>query len=308
MDISYMTLLGSEIKMIIPVALGFIAAKTGILNEKFSRELSRFLLNVLLPFHIFSAVCSVDRTQSSLKEIGTVALISLAAHALAAAVAYLTSFRMKGRDVKGIMRACTIFRNMGFFGIPLLSDVFGAKGAFWAAINVVVFNVLFWTFGVFIYSRAGGSTKFEAKKVLLNPGIITCVIGLAVFFSGLRIYQPVMDAVNVTGDACTPISMILVGGILARLSLRELVCSLPVYHTAVISLAVTPVVSMLVFRAAGLDAEYVAFGTLITALPAASNNAAIAERDGVNPKLAAEIVGVMVVLTLVTVPLVSFLF
>ena len=308
MDISYMTLLGSEIKMLLPVALGFTAAKIGILNEKFSRELSRFLLNVLLPFHIFSAVCSVDRTQSSLKEIGTVALISLAAHALAAAVAFLTSVRKKGRDVKGIVRSCTIFRNMGFFGIPLLSDVFGAKGAFWAAINVVVYNVLFWTFGVFIFSRAGGNTKFEAKKVLLNPGIITCVIGLAVFFSGFHIYQPVMDAVNVIGDACTPISMILIGGILARLSFKELVSSLPVYHTALISLAVTPVVCMLVFRAVGLSAEYVALGTLIIALPSASNNVAIAERDGVNPKLTAEIVGVTVVLTLVTVPLISFLF
>lgn len=307
MDISFQTLLNAEIKMLIPVAIGFFIAKIGILNPIFSKGLSKLLLNVLNVCFIFSAVCGIDRKQSSLKEIGTVALVSVSVHTIALVIACLTTVKMKKPDVKSVVRASIIFRNTGFVGIPILYEIFGEKGAFWGAINVVVFNILYWTLCVYIYSQAGSSSKIEIKKIFLNPGFLTCVVGLVVFFTGLPVYTPIAEVIKNVGNACTPIAMLLVGGILSRLSLKKAFTSLPTFHTCALSLVVVPIAVMLILKVFGVRNDFIVFGTIIMALPTASNNVALSERDGICPALSAQIAGFTTVFTLITIPLLSFL-
>ena len=70
-------------------------------------------------------------------------------------------------------------------GLPFLQSLFTdaslqAELVIYCAVILAVFNILNWTFGVYIIT--GDKKEISLKKVLLNPVIISVVLSLAVFF------------------------------------------------------------------------------------------------------------------------------
>lgn len=71
-------------------------------------------------------------------------------------------------------RMCVIFSNNGFMALPLLQALYGDDGVFIGSINIVATNIVIWTFGVWLLTRAGnrGKVRLSWQKILLNPGTI----------------------------------------------------------------------------------------------------------------------------------------
>ena len=304
MDLGFTVLLNVLIKMFIPVIGGYVASKAKILSDDYPSKLSHFVLYVCQPFLLVSSVLGVAHTKENMTSGLTVLLIGFLSHALLALTAFITTKPFKDKHTGRILEHCILFGNVGFFGIPVVKAVFGDIGAFYAGFFIISFNIILWSYGVFVLSRSGKNMSISVKKIFLNAGTIPCTIGLILFFMGVKIYTPVLDGMKMIGDSCTPLSMIIVGSMIARIPIKKLLLSWQPYFVCIIKLLVAPIFVGAVLKLVGFSETFSLFGALMMAFPTASSSAMFAQKNEIRPELAAQTVGLTTIFSVITVPVI----
>ncbi|MBA1336141.1 MAG: Malate permease [Firmicutes bacterium] len=141
-------------------------------------------------------------------------------------------------------------------------------------------------------------------KNLMNPGIVGAVLGLMLFLLSIKLPWPLYRSLEILGSTTTPLSMIVVGSILANIDVRKMFEDLKVFWVSAIRLILLPVAVFFILRVIGFEGLLVAIPVLITAMPAAANAAIMAEKYGGDSELGSKIVFVSTMLSLLTMPLI----
>ena len=302
MALDFTTLFHAVLSILVPVLLGYAVIKLKILSQDASRTLSTVVLKVTNPFLLLTSVIGLEYSKDNLRSGLLVLLLALIVHALAAAVAFLSTCRLKDQKARRVCEVGMIFANCGFFGIPLMKSVYGDVGVFWCGFYCIVFNVLLWSYGVFVLSRANRDLRIRLTKILVNGGTVPCSIGLLLYILRVPVYAPVLESMKAIGAAATPLSMIFVGTMLARIKPKKLLTTPLSYYTILFKMIVVPVLAGALLRLLGFSYDLSVFGALMAALPTGAATSMFAESYDIAPELAAQNVGLTTVLSLLTVP------
>lgn len=286
------------------VVVGFVARKLNLINEAASKMLSDLIIQVAQPFMIIAAVLGIPYSSENLFQGGSILLIGIIVHAIAAGLAFVTTFRFKDREERRLTEFAATYANCGFVGFPLLRAVYGEVGVFWASFYVIIFNVVCWTYGIYVLSRAGGKIKINLFKIFINYGTVPCLLGLILYMLRVGDMLPgvAFDAMNYLGSLCTPLSMLIIGGLLATVPFGKLFTNLRIYILCAVKLLILPVVCGLALALLGFSREMTIFGAIMTALPTAANTAIFAESYDINPSYAAHAVGMTTLFSVLTIP------
>ena len=299
--------------LLLLMAVGYIARKTGFIDDTSSKWLSNFVICVCQPFMIINAVISVEFSTENLKTAGIVMAVGIAVHAVSAIVSHIATLKYKNIDERAIVEYGIIFGNCGFMGFPVIKAMLGDTALFWAAFYVIDFNIICWTYGMIVLSRARKEIRINVKNMFLNYGTTPCLIGLVLWLSRLTLPQPVVSTVKYIGDVCTPLSMIIVGSLLATIPLKRLLTEIKVYYASAVRLIINPLVVILIGKLTGIEqihpfgSALLIFITVMASVPVASNSAMFAEKYDLMPARTAQIVGVSTVLSAVTIPVMIWL-
>lgn len=304
MKLDIKTLFDVVITMLVPVIAGFVATKAKILTDDYPKKLSNLVLYVCQPFLLASAVLGTEYSKENVKAGLTVLLIGFLVHGLAAVIAFVSTAPFKDKGLGRIMEHCILFGNVGFFGIPVIRATFGEIGVFYTGFFIITFNIVLWSYGSFVLSRASKDIKLKLTKILFNAGTIPCTIGLILYFCRIPIYPPIVSSMKTIGASCTPLSMIIVGALLARMPVKRLITDWQMYFATFMKLAVVPLATAIVLKLLGFSEYFSIFGALMMALPSASSSAMFAQKYDLHPELAAETVGVSTVISVATIPLI----
>jgi predicted permease len=250
-------------------------------------------------------------TQTLLRE-------SLAAFFLSAAV-YLAG-GLIGIGLARLMKAAPderkvwifalIFANVGYMGFPVTQAVFGGDAMIYASMTNASFNLLTFTVGIKIFtgSFTGESgQKNNVLKIVLNPAILCVVIGFVFFLGNLRPPGPLADSIQMIGAMTTPVSMLVVGSLVAKNKLRSLFNDARVLPLMAVRLLVIPVLAWLaLFRFIG---NPLLIGVLVTmpGMPVAAVTAIFAEKYCGDTALASKAVVLSTLLSVATIPVISLL-
>lgn len=196
--------------------------------------------------------------------------------------------------------AAAAFGNVGYLGPPLLLSLLGAErisGPLAMAIIAEVTVVLM--LGDVLMARAtaadGPGPFGRALRALArNPVILAIGAGAALGASGTPIPEPVDRFLGFLGNAAGPTALFALGGTLGRLRFRRRLLTAAAAVSAG-KLVLYPALAWLVLGPFGLrfDPAWVAAGTLLAAMPIASNAFILAQRHGV----AVEVVSAAVLLS-----------
>ena len=294
--------------------IGFIIRRLKIVDQHLSSNLTNLIIYVTLPALIINSM-DYDFTLERLNQLGVVLLIAVAIFILMTMIAWgLSSLLTSDQQEKAIYRFILVFANVGFMGYPVVEVIFGQQGVFLAAIYNLVFNIFLWTLGVLIMS----SSKQEKTKLdfsnLINPGIISIGIGFLVFLFSLDLPGPINHTFAMLGETTTPLAMIVVGNILAQVTLREIFFNLKLWIVAVIRLLALPVVILLslqglmyIIPSFHLSGVLLGVIVVLTGMPAAANTAIFAQEFGGDEALASEGVFLSTLLSVLTIPLIVYL-
>lgn len=300
-----MLLLQQMIVLFIYIAIGYGAAKKGIMDETFSKKLSWIVVNAANPALTISAVVNGDGTIKGDELILTVlaAVVILGGMALLSLVLPFL-FRVR-REQRGVYMLMSAFNNIGFMGFPVIEAVYGQEALLYAAIFSMLFNVLMYTYGMRIVQEKE-SGRIEWRKIL-NIGMAGSIIAIAIYL----FHIPTPDFFNTTmgglSGLTAPLSMMVIGISLTSIRLRELFTDTRLLLYSLTKLLVIPILAMQI-AVRVIDNEMLCGVCMIMiATPAASMNAMLAQQygDEESARQAAKGVALTTLLSVVTIPIVS---
>lgn len=221
--------------------IGYMIVKMGILKESDSKVISWLVAYILSPCVIIESF-QIDYTPEKLKGLGIAVAASIAAHGI-----YIGASRLLGKFLKltPVERASSIYSNCGYLIVPLVTFVLGEEWVFYTCAYVMVSTVLIWTH---LQSLLGGGKNGNAlRNIIWNPNIIAIVIGLFLFFTGLRIPTVLENTIEGFGGAIGSVSMLVVGMLIGNMDLKWVFTRKRAYLISLFRLIIFPAVTAVLF-------------------------------------------------------------
>jgi hypothetical protein len=281
--------------------IGFIARKSNILNSSVNKKLSELLLKITSPLMVISSF-QIDFTREILENVLIVFIFSITAHIASILLGHLL-FRRSTAEKKKVMKFSAIYPNCGYMGFPLLESIFGGTGVLYGSVYVAVFNVFLWTNGVMIFTGSEKLNGKAIKKAMLNPGIVSVIIGILLFIFSIKLPGPAAKAIDLVGSMTVPLSMLIIGATIADCEFRKLLSGWELYYTAVIRLILLPVLAFAALKLLGLPDMLLKVCTLLVAMPVAATTAIFAELYDGDTIFASRVVVLTTLASIVTIPL-----
>lgn len=285
------------------MAVGFFARKRNILNPELNKGLTDLLLNVTAPITAISSF-SFAFSREMLIGAGMVFAFAIAIHSFAIVFSKLLYFGFPSPTNK-VLRFATVFSNCGFMGYPVMGSLFGNLGIFYTSIYVATFTFFIWTFGVTIYT--GKADVHSLKKALGNPGVIAVFAGMLIFLFSVKLPFPVSETLRIVGSMTTPISMIVIGSMLADIKPADLFSGWAIYYGAIIRLIVMPLITLGALTLLGFKGILLGVCVLAVGMPAAALSVSFAEKNNGDSAFASRLVFLSTILSVITIPIMIWL-
>ena len=289
-------------------ALGYIAARCGMLGDGAVRSLNIFAFYFAMPAMVAGALARQDiASVIDLRFLAGWLLAGFAAFAIGMVAGRVLTYGSLGQMT--MMGQGSSVGNIGFLALPLLFLAIGENVAAgpmaMALIGDLVFLIPF-ALALLEADRGDGSIAGAigraAKGILVNPFIVAIAIGLTLSLTGIGL-PPVLDRFSdFLGGAAGPAGLFALGASLAgrRLSgdmagIGAIVFLKLVAHPLLVWLLLGVVL--------GIDVHLTAITVVIAAMPVASNVFVIAEQYGILVRRASAAVFGSTVLAVATVAL-----
>lgn len=278
------------------IAAGFALARAMRLEPAFWAGAEKLTYFVLFPALLF-----YSNARRPL-DIGTaVPFLATILAAVAAGMALGLAGRAMFRPAPAVFGAAfqCCFRYNSYIGLALGSRLGGDAGlalmALAIGVAVPVVNV------AAVWGLARGGAGGVAREIARNPLVISCVAGIA--WGVLRLPLPELAAVSLSrlGAAALVVGLLCVGAALSPRLPRD-AAGYAAYVLAV-KLAVLPCVAWLAGRAAGLGDDAFRMAVVFAALPTAPAAYILTVRLGGDARMAAALVTLSVMASLLTLPL-----
>ena len=134
---------------------------------------------------------------------------------------------------------------------------------------------------------------------------------LYLFKAVLPIPTFVVDFTNHLGNLCLPISLLIIGALLATQDMKKMLSSWRLYFFNFIKLLIVPLFICLLTKLVTLGMEdshsIILFCTVIAAMPSATTVAMLSEMYDLDSPYAAQVVGTTSLFSLATLPLMFFI-
>ncbi|MFA6366537.1 MAG: AEC family transporter [Candidatus Hydrogenedentales bacterium] len=298
-----MAVFSRVLSIFILIVIGYAARKAKAIDKSLMQGLSKFILNVAIPFTI---IVGFDRNipHSALPDLVKIGLWAVVLHG--AGIGFATfAYRKFPESERKVLSYITVFSNCGFMGFPVAESVFGKIGVMYASIYTVIFQMFIWTYGVALFS--GASSKGQLKKALINPGNVSVLIGIVLWFLPFAMPEAVNSALINMANLTTPLSMVVVGASLAEVPLSGLLKGKELWIGTVVRIVLTPLAVYGTMRLMGIDGLPARIAAFLTAMPAAAQSVIFAERYKADVGLASKMVFVSTVLSAFTIPVFALL-
>lgn len=286
--------------LILMMVVGVVLRKLNIITDQVNKGLSYILVNVTMPFLIVNSF-NFSFSKSMFQKGIMIFLYSLVIHIFLIILSEITYFKFP-QDKKKIMKFATIFSNCGFIGYPVVAGLYGKVGVFYTSIYTIPFNIFLWSYGTFLFTDKNNENIF--KKVFLTPPMIAMYIGLIMFFFSLKLPSPVIKTAESIGNMTTPLSMFVIGAMLADVKLKEIFSGISVYYVNLIKLIIAPLIVFLFLNALGVQKTVLNICVILTAMPSGTIVGVFAENYGGDKKIASKCAFLSTILSVVTIPII----
>lgn len=290
------------LEIVILMGVGYILRKAGALSDALQSGCSEFLMKIAVPALVLSSAATAQFTPETLRQSAMVLLISALGYAINFALGHVAGRALRLPESERVaVTGALMFRNVVFMGYPVCQAMLGPQSLFYAALCSVLYNALMFSFGVSLYSR--GRSK-EQGKVLRNPALICSLIMIAMLTFGIRFPSVVAKSVSRLADVCTPISLVIIGMILADGDLGAVLRKRTPWVASGLALLVYPLITLIMVLAIKPGTMAASVMLTLSVLPAGTMNVIIAKQYGNAGEESSHVVLHTMLASLAVIPLV----
>lgn len=298
---NFFDVLGEMLVILFAIAVGYAANRLGYLGGEADQKLSKLILNITMPAMIVAAVITGDELPG-LAEILSILKVAVVFYVFEYAIAFVVPRFLKGTPGQtGVWRYTLSFPNVGFIGYPVAVALFGPGALFYAVVLALPFNVMSYTLGPLMLA---GAKQFNWKK-LLSPCAIAAILGLVLALIRVRPPEIVGECLDFVGDITVPLSLLVIGSLLAGLPARQVLSSPKLWFLAALRLLAMPVVLCLILRAMNIDSLVLGIAVTQMAMPVAVNGTMLSMEYGGDTECMAQITFLTTLASIITIPVVA---
>lgn len=294
-------LLGVMLELSALILLGLVLTKLHLLDEKGSAVLSTLVVHVFNPALIISSVCE-GGLQTQGDTVIEAIICGVFLYALLILIAIVVYMRSKAlKEEVSICKMIVIFSNTAFVGYPILRALYGDFAVFVFSLMHLPFNILIFTYGRSLLQK-GNHQKMTVKDIF-SIGTVSSIVALIIYFGNISVPVRVADFFGILGDACVPLSMIVIGVSLAHASWKNVLKSKNINMVVFLRLIVLPILIAWITLPLPISTFNRELLVISGALPAGSMIVVLAKEYKANDGLASAGVFLTTLLSVVTIPL-----
>ncbi|MCI5537826.1 MAG: AEC family transporter [Oscillospiraceae bacterium] len=253
------------------VAIGFIAEKTNVFSRDTAKKANKLLFCIVTPFVIINSFLSMEFTAEKAKGLALAVLFAFLIH-ITAIILDIPFFNKLDPDDACVYKFGSIYGNVGYMALPLAGAILGEQGIFYCSAGVIAHNVMAFTHGVWLMNKSSGKNKFELKSIIINPGVISVIIGLPLFIFSVKLPEIIQTPIDYIASLNTPLAMLILGTYIANADLKTLFSVKEQYISALIKLILNPAVMLILFKLLKIDPIIAAACTVSASAPSANNS------------------------------------
>lgn len=280
------------------VAVGFICDRTGIYTEKAAKLTNNLLFHIVTPAIIIQSFTSVEYTPENFRNLLMSFLGGTILH-LTGMLLSLPLFNKKPESSKAVYKFAVVFGNVGYMVLPLAQAVVGEEGVFFCSGVLIPFNIFQFTYGMYLMKGKGG---FKANSLILNPGIISVIIGLPLFLLRIKLPTVLNTPVAHIASLNTPLAMVMFGTYLSKTELKKMFFRKETYIVALVKLIVVPLICIGAYKLLGMGGVLLTALTISASAPTATSTVMFSTKYERDNEAASQTIAVVSFLSVLTMP------
>ena len=284
--------------LILLILTGMGLHRLGVLDIGFDRKLSRLVVRVAFPALLFVSMYK-NIELDALRQGWVFVVIGLIVSVVLAFTARWSGRKLglegKAQGLYGIL--CTNGNNI-FLPMPIILTLFGDEYVVYAFLFELGAALYYWSYGV---SELREGPKFSLKR-LFNWNIFALLAGLAAGLSGLKLYQPILGALELLSGMCVVSAMLILGSLLA-ITLETKAWRREVWGVVLHRLVLSPLIGLPFLLFLDLAEPLREILLLMLAMPPLLTTAMVASTLGADEELATLGVLVPTALSFVLIPI-----
>ncbi len=295
---SFSGLFQTQGMLFLTMLIGYTFGKRGLVDDKGKNLLTDLVIYVTLPGSILKSF-QIEFNHQILIACMTIAIAGVVIQ-IGSSILGMFLYNHYGESRKKVLQYATICSNAGILGNPIAEGIFGQMGMMYASIYVIPQRIFMWSLGLTYFTEAPDK-KTLCKKVATHPCILAVVVGFIMMVAQIQLPGVLNVTIKNIAGANTFLAMALVGVILSRVKLTEIIDRDTIYY-GFIRLVFIPLLVYIGCRLAAVDELVTGVSVVLAAMPAASTTAIIASKYKKDEKFATRCVVSTTLLSLVTVP------
>lgn len=291
---------------------GFVGTKIKLLTQEILQGISQLIMKLICPMMVLciypNAVhgAHTGKTAAVIMPLCALMYLGLAVFSFVLA----TILGLRGDKRKIFMAQCQ-FGNLGFFGLPLVKEIFDVNGNVAFSFCIIVDSLFLWTEGVLLTSGADEKKRMTLKEIIgkmANPVTAGLIIGLILMALRVSPDSLVLRSFDTIGSCAKPLALVYIGGTIAAMESGSLKKAWPTFFVVLLKMIIMPVLAYMLMKRLGVSQTVMQALVLVLALPSMASLPVMAENFGSSEyKYAAQGVFVITLLSLFTIPLVVLL-
>jgi predicted permease len=299
------TLINSIILMGCLILIGFYLRKYNKLNDDAEQSFTYILVNITTPAMIINTFL-IEFSLEKFKTGIYILIIAVIFDFILVFLAKLSAHKIKDDEKKRVLKYSIVMMNGGFMGFPLISQLFGQEGLFYATMFYIPNLVFMWTYGlsVFIREQKGNASY---KKMLLNPNMISIYVGFAIYLLQIPLPAFGKSLVSLLASMTTVISMIIIGSKIKVIGVRESFSDKDAYYVSFLRLIVSSIIMIILLKFINVNDMIKQIYVIYAALPVAVMMPIVAKQYNRDDVFSSKIIVITHLLSLITIPIIVWL-
>jgi hypothetical protein len=264
-----MTVFQLSLKLMLFIAVGYVARKLKVMQDGFDKMLTRFVMAIPLPCMVINSF-NIEYSADNLLNTPIIVLLSIGGMVFMFLVSTLATGGAKTKMGK-TYRFAMLFTNFTFVGLPVVSEIYGPQGVFNYVIFTLPIRVMFYGGAAVMLGKGGEKldVKETIKKFLCEP-VIAVFIGFFLYVTQIKLPEVITSTISSLGAMASPLGLILCGTIIADAKWNGVFKYPGVFIIAVVRLLAIPALMLAVEWLIGIDHEIIRTTIFFYAMPVAS--------------------------------------
>lgn len=253
-------IVGAISSSVLIILFGFYLRRKEIFKDSTAKILTDVILSASLPALAFNAFMQ-DINKTSLMQGINLLIWGFAIYIILIFITKLIYIKYNG-DKKVVLEILTTFGSTTFFGIPIISAVYGATGVMYASIFNIAYRVFLYSYA---YIKMSGikADKNNIKQMFLNSIVLATFLGMFIWvfqdslpqitigeksYAFLRIDKTafwLFKPMTYLAALSSPLAWLAIGAKLADISLVEAISSRDSWIYSFIKVLVVPFINLI---------------------------------------------------------------